>query len=98
MSEVTSKLIHIVIEHLGVEPEKINPEARFAEDLGADSLDLLELVMTIEDDLDIKIFDEEAEAIVTVADMFTLVDRKVIEKMPVFADTGPINPAHYAKD
>lgn len=66
----------LIREHLGVEPDKITPEARFAEDLGADSLDMVELVMAIEDDLGIEIPDHKAETISTVKDATDLVASK----------------------
>lgn len=58
----------IVVEQLDVEPEKVTPDASFVEDLGADSLDVVELLMKIEEELDIEIPDEDAEKITTVAD------------------------------
>jgi acyl carrier protein len=66
----------LIQEHLGVQPEKITPEARFAEDLGADSLDMVELVMAIEDDLGIEIPDHEAETISTVQTASDLIAAK----------------------
>lgn len=66
----------LIREHLGVEPEKITPEARFAEDLGADSFDMVELVLSIEDDLGIEIPDHEAETISTVQNATDLVAAK----------------------
>lgn len=58
----------IVVEQLDIEPEKVTPDASFVEDLGADSLDVVELLMKIEEELDIEIPDEDAEKITTVAD------------------------------
>lgn len=57
---------NIVVEQLGVEAEQVKPEAKFAEDLGADSLDVVELVMAFEEEFDIEIPDEAAEKIATV--------------------------------
>lgn len=58
----------IIVEQLGVEEDEVTPEASFIEDLGADSLDTVELVMAFEEEFDIEIPDEEAEKIVTVRD------------------------------
>ena len=68
MSETAERVKKIVVEHLGVEAEKVTEEASFIDDLGADSLDIVELVMTIEKAFDIEIPDEDAEKITTVAD------------------------------
>ena len=56
----------IIVEQLGVKEEEVKPEASFVEDLGADSLDTVELVMALEEEFDIEIPDEEAEKITTV--------------------------------
>jgi len=62
------KIRDLVAEQLGVNKDDIKPESRFKEDLNADSLDVLQIVMGIEDEFDIKIPDEATEKIVTVAD------------------------------
>ncbi|MBE3594292.1 MAG: acyl carrier protein [Candidatus Carbobacillus altaicus] len=59
----------LIADRLGVEVEKITPEASFKDDLGADSLDLVELVMELEDEFDMEISDEDAEKINTVQDV-----------------------------
>jgi acyl carrier protein len=64
----------IVAEQLGVEAEKITPEASFANDLGADSLDTVELVMALEEKFAVEIPDEEAEKIVTVQDALNYIN------------------------
>jgi acyl carrier protein len=64
----------IVVEQLDVEPEKVTPDASFVEDLGADSLDVVELLMKIEEELDIEIPDEDAEKITTVADAVAYIE------------------------
>ncbi len=66
--DVFEKVKQVIAEKLDIEPEKITPEARFIEDLGADSLDIVELIMGLEDEFGLEISDEEAEKIQTVAD------------------------------
>ena len=66
----------VVVEKLGVEPEKVTPEARFIEDLNADSLDIVELVMGLEDEFGLEISDEEAENIRTVGDAVKFIEEK----------------------
>jgi acyl carrier protein len=63
---VESKVREIIVEQLGVDPDQVNPEASFVDDLGADSLDTVELVMALEEEFGIEIPDEEAEKIGTV--------------------------------
>lgn len=67
-AEAEAKLRKIVAEQLSVDEEDVVPEASFIEDLNADSLDLVELIMTLEEEFDIKISDEDAEKIQTVQD------------------------------
>ncbi|MEB6300662.1 acyl carrier protein [Mammaliicoccus sciuri] len=62
------KVKDIIVDRLGVDAEKVTPEASFKDDLGADSLDIAELVMELEDEFDMEIPDEEAEKISTVGD------------------------------
>jgi acyl carrier protein len=62
------RVTEIIMEQLGVSREEIRPEASFIDDLGADSLDIVELVMAMEEEFDIEIPDEEAEKIQTIAD------------------------------
>ncbi len=66
MSDTFEKVKKIVAEQLEVDPEKVTPEATFADDLGADSLDTVELVMALEEEFEIEIPDEAAEKIDTV--------------------------------
>ena len=64
--EIESKVKEIIVENLGVDAATVNPQASFVNDLGADSLDTVELVMALEEEFDIEIPDEEAEKIQTV--------------------------------
>ncbi len=66
-----AKVKEIIINELGVDPEKVTPEASFVEDLGADSLDTVELVMAFEEEFGVDIPDEDAEQLRTVGDAIT---------------------------
>jgi len=66
--QVEEKVKNIIVEQLGVEPEQVKPEAQFVNDLGADSLDTVELIMALEEEFDIEIPDEQAEKIKTVGE------------------------------
>ncbi|HMM41200.1 MAG TPA: acyl carrier protein [Thermomicrobiales bacterium] len=68
MSATYDKLQAIVAEQLGVDPEKVTPDAEFVQDLNADSLDLVELIMSLEEEFGVEISDEDAEKIVKVSD------------------------------
>ena len=68
MSEIAAKVIAIVVDKLGVEESQVTPEASFTGDLGADSLDTIELIMEIEKEFGISIPDDQAEKITTVGD------------------------------
>ena len=68
LEEVQAKLKEIVMDRLNAEEEQIKPEASFVEDLGADSLDIVELIMGIEEEFDIEIPDEDAEKLTTVGE------------------------------
>lgn len=76
MSEVLEKVKKIVIEHLGVEESKVVPAANFIDDLGADSLDQVELVMAFEEEFGIEIPDEAAEKITTVGKAVDYITQK----------------------
>lgn len=69
MADVLVRITKIIVDRLGVEEAAVKPEATFKEDLGADSLDVVELVMELEDEFDLEISDEDAEKISTVQDV-----------------------------
>jgi acyl carrier protein len=75
MSETAEKVKKIVVEHLGVEAEKVTEEASFIDDLGADSLDIVELVMAFEEEFSVEIPDDAAEGIATVKDAIDYIDK-----------------------
>ena len=66
---INAKVKDIIVEQLGVDPEKVKAEASFIDDLGADSLDIVELVMAMEEEFDLEIPDEDAEKLKTVNDV-----------------------------
>jgi acyl carrier protein len=68
MSDIAERVKKIVVEHLGVEADKVTENANFIDDLGADSLDTVELVMAFEEEFNVEIPDDAAETIVTVGD------------------------------
>ncbi|MBI1813670.1 MAG: acyl carrier protein [Deltaproteobacteria bacterium] len=73
-SAVEDKVKAIIAEQLGVGPEEVTPDASFIEDLGADSLDIVELVMALEEEYDLEITDEQAEKIRTVHDVVKFIE------------------------
>ncbi len=75
-NEILEKLKNIIVDQLGVEGEQVVPGANFIDDLGADSLDIVELVMAIEEEFDIQIEDADAENIVTVKDVIEYIKNK----------------------
>ena len=74
MSDTADRVKKIVVEHLGVEEDKVSEGASFIDDLGADSLDTVELVMAFEEEFCIEIPDDAAEKIATVKDAITFID------------------------
>lgn len=72
---VEQEMIDIIVEQLSVDKEKVVPNASFVDDLGADSLDLVELIMAMEEGFDIEIPDEDAEGITTVQDAINYVQK-----------------------
>ena len=77
MSEHESKMRQIIAEKLGVSEDKVTPQASFVDDLGADSLDQVELIMALEDEFNIEIPDEDAEKIRTVKDALDYIESKM---------------------
>ncbi len=66
---IESQVIDVIVEQLGVDREKVTPDAKFIDDLGADSLDTVELVMTFEEKFSVEVPDEDAEKLKSVADV-----------------------------
>ncbi|MCM8756755.1 MAG: acyl carrier protein [Candidatus Omnitrophica bacterium] len=77
---VEERLKDIIAEQLGVKKEEIKPESSFIDDLGADSLDTVELVMALEEEFGIEIPDEDAEKMTTVGEAIKYIERKTQEK------------------
>jgi acyl carrier protein len=75
MSDVAERVKKIVLEHLGVEESKVVENASFIDDLGADSLDTVELVMAFEEEFGCEIPDEEAEKILTIKDAINFIEK-----------------------
>ena len=75
--ELSSKIKSVVVDKLGVKPEQVTDDANFIDDLGADSLDLVELVMALEDEFDMEIPDEDAEKLKTVKTVLEYVQSKI---------------------
>lgn len=75
MSEVADKVNKIIVEQLGVSPDEVKPDASFVEDLGADSLDLTELIMAMEEEFDIEIADDDAQKILKVQDAIDYIQK-----------------------
>jgi acyl carrier protein len=73
-ASVQARVKEIVCEQLGVSADEVTPEASFIEDLGADSLDIVELVMALEEEYEMEIPDEDAEKIKTVQDVITYIE------------------------
>jgi len=78
MSEksIEERVKEIIVEQLGVTPDQITPEASFLEDLGADSLDTVELVMAFEEEFNINVPDDDAEKLQTVGDVIRYIEEK----------------------
>lgn len=74
MSEIADKVKAIIVDKLGVDENEVTPTAEFTKDLGADSLDTVELIMEFEKEFDLKIPDEEAEKIASVGDAISYIE------------------------
>lgn len=74
MSDVFERVKKIVVDRLGVDEAEVTPEASFKDDLGADSLDVVELVMELEDEFDLEISDEDAEKVTTVGEVVKYIE------------------------
>ncbi|MDN5292742.1 MAG: acyl carrier protein [Eubacteriales bacterium] len=77
MATVFDRVKKIIVEQLGVEEDEVTPEASFIDDLGADSLDVMELVMALEEEFDMQISDEDAEKIRTVGDVVNYIQERL---------------------
>lgn len=75
MSDIEAKVKEIIVEQLGVNADQVTREAKMIEDLGADSLDAVELVMAIEEEFEIEVPDEDAEKLVSVGDIIDHVEK-----------------------
>ncbi len=80
MSDVREKVKEIIVNQLGVNPDEVTDDASFIDDLGADSLDTVELVMALEEEFNQEIPDEEAEKLKTVGDAIKYIEEKLKEK------------------
>lgn len=74
-NSIKEKVRSIIVDQLGVESDKVTADAKFIEDLGADSLDTVELVMAFEENFDIEVPDEEAEKLQSVADVVAYIEK-----------------------
>ncbi|MDD3579582.1 MAG: acyl carrier protein [Desulfobacca sp.] len=73
MASIEERIVELITNQLGVEKSEVVPEATFVDDLGADSLDLVELIMAMEEEFDLEIADEEAEKLRTVQDVINYI-------------------------
>jgi acyl carrier protein len=80
MSDISDKIKAIICDQLMVDPEEVNDESSFVEDLGADSLDTVELIMEFEDEFGIEISDEQAEQISTVGEAIAYLEKLLADK------------------
>lgn len=77
VKKVFDRIKTIIVDQLGIDENKITPEASFIDDLGADSLDMVELIMAIEEEFEIEVPEEEAENITTVSDAINYISSKI---------------------
>ena len=75
--EIQNKVVETVVKNLGVDKNKVTPEAKFIDDLGADSLDTVELIMQFEEEFGIEIPDEDAENILSVQEAFDYISKQI---------------------
>ena len=80
MSSAAEKIKSVIAEQLGVKPEEVTDAAKFVEDLGADSLDTVELVMALEEEYGVEIPDEDAEKLTTVGEAIKYIEEKLASK------------------
>ena len=80
MAVVEERIKAIIAEQLGVKPEEVTPQASFIDDLGADSLDTVELIMALEEEFNVEIPDEDAEKMTTVGDAIKYIEDKSAHK------------------
>ena len=76
MSEIANRVTAIIVDKLGVSESEVKPEATFAQDLGADSLDTVELIMEFEKEFGVQIPDQDAEGITTVGDAISYIEKE----------------------
>jgi len=77
---VEKRVINIVVEQLGVDENKVTPESKFVDDLGADSLDTVELVMALEEEFEIEIPDDQSDKITTVREVIAYIEAHAAKK------------------
>ena len=75
-AQIEEKVKNIIVEQLGVSEDQVKPEAKFIEDLGADSLDTVELVMAFEEEFDVNVPDEDAEKLTSVGEVISYIDEQ----------------------
>ena len=80
MSGISEKIKGVIAEQLGVKSEEVTDQAKFVDDLGADSLDTVELVMALEEEYGVEIPDEDAEKLTTVGEAIKYIDKKIASK------------------
>jgi len=80
MSGISEKIKSVIAEQLGVKPDEVTDQAKFVDDLGADSLDTVELVMALEEEYGIEIPDEDAEKLTTVGEAIKYIEEKLASK------------------
>ena len=78
--EIRAKIKQIVVENLGVSEDQVTDDAQFAQDLGADSLDQVELVMSLEEEFGAEIRDEDADSLNTVGDAIAYIEKRIADK------------------